>query len=125
VPADKANLEDVRVLIVEDHLDSMEVLVQALEFCRATVRGVRSAEEAVTHLAEVDVVVTDLTMPRHDGIWLLEHIRRLPGRIRVLALTGVSAQHDPRLAIASFDRVLLKPLDPFHLCDEIEAVLRE
>jgi hypothetical protein len=37
--------------------------------------------------------------------------------------SGVAAAHDKRLADAGFDRVLLKPIDPFRLCEEIEAAL--
>jgi CheY-like chemotaxis protein len=110
---------------VDDHGDSLDMFVEAVEFCGASALGSRSAQEAAAHLAEVDVVVTDLAMPDRDGIWLLDQVRRLPRRVRVLAVTGVAAQHNARLAAAPFDRILLKPLDPFRLCDEIAAVLRE
>jgi len=40
-------------------------------------------------------------------------------------VTGVAAQFDERLARAGFDRVLLKPIDLFDLCDIIEAALRD
>ena len=125
VPAEPTSLRGARVLIVDDHGDSLDMFVQAVEFCGASALGARSAQEAAAHLAEVDVVVTDLAMPDRDGIWLLDQVRRLPRRVRVLAVTGVAAQHNARLAAAPFDRILLKPLDPFRLCDEIEAVLRE
>ena len=75
-------------------------------------------------LTEVDVVVTSLIMPDKDGIWLLEQVRRLAGRVRVLAVSGNTPLENDRLARATFDRILLKPVDPFRLCDEVEAVLR-
>jgi len=103
----------------------LEMFVEAIEFYGAAVVGARSAQEAASQLAEIDVVVTDLAMPDRDGIWLLEQVRRLPRRVRVLAVTGVAAEHNARLAAAPFDRILLKPIDPLRLCEEIEAVLRE
>lgn len=120
-----ANLKGVRVLIVDDHGDSLEMFMEALDFCGASVLGASSAREAATRLGGVDVVVTDLVMPDRDGIWLLEQVRGLPRRIPVLAISGIAVAHDTRVAAAGFDRVLLKPVDPFRLCDEIEAVLRE
>ena len=123
--AERTNLRGARVLVVDDHGDSLDMFVEAVEFCGASARRARSAQEAATQLAEVDVVVTDLAMPDRDGIWLLEQARRLPHRVRVLAVTGVSVQHNARLAAAPFDRILLKPVDPFRLCEEIESTLRE
>ena len=123
--AQPTNLSGIRVLIVDDHGDSVEMFIDAMVFCGASAIGAHSAQEAAAHLGEVDVVVTDLAMPDRDGIWLLEQARQLPHRVRVFAVTGIAAQHDARLAAAPFDRILLKPLDPFRLCDEIEAALRE
>ena len=98
--------------------------MQVLPYCGASVANARSAREAVPLLADADVVVTDLNMPKHDGIWLLEQVRLIPRRVPVLALTGVSTMHSARLAEAGFDRVLLKPVGPLDLCDEIEMMLR-
>ena len=111
--------------MVDDHSDTREMLTQALTFCGAVVRDASSAHDAVALLVDVDVVITDLAMPEEDGVWLLGEVRRLPRRILVVALTGIAAQHDKRLASAGFDRVILKPVDPFYLCELVEAALRE
>ena len=120
-----AKLKGVRVLVVDDHGDSRDMFMEALEYCGASVLGASSAQEAATKLGDVDVVVTDLYLPDRDGIWLLEQARGLPRRVQVLAVSGIAVAHNARLASAGFDLVLLKPVDPFSLCDEVEAALHE
>ena len=44
------------------------MFVEAIEFCGAAAVGARSAQEAASQLAEIDVVVTDLAMPDRDGL---------------------------------------------------------
>jgi len=36
----------------------------------------------------LDVVVTDISMPGHSGVWLLKHLRERGARIPVIAVTG-------------------------------------
>ena len=119
----RPNLRGARVLIVDDHADTLAILREVLPFCGASPLVAQSAREAVPLLDSADVVVTDLAMPEHDGVWLLGHVRRLPRRVPVVAVTGYTATQQPVLADAGFDRVLLKPVDPLALCEVIESVL--
>ena len=84
----RANLKGIRILIVDDHTDTRDKLMQALTFCGASVRDARSAHDAVPLLPQADVVVTDLLLAEDDGIWLLAEARRLPPRLLAIALTG-------------------------------------
>ena len=55
-----------RILLVEDHAPSREIMKKALEKVGHTVLDVGSGREAVEQLSgglEADVVVTDLMMP--------------------------------------------------------------
>jgi PleD family two-component response regulator len=54
VPAEPANLKGVRVLIVDEHEDSLHMFMEALDFCGASVLGVSSAQQAATHLDEIE-----------------------------------------------------------------------
>ena len=117
------SLSGVRVLVVEDHDDSRDVLEQALCFAGATVIAVPTAMAALPSVDGVDIVVTDIAMPGQDGLWLLDEIRRRPRRIPVIALSGYSEAIVERLEQATFDRVLRKPIDPWHLADAITTLL--
>ena len=83
-----------------------------------------SAKEALA-LVETerpDALITDIGLRGEDGVWLLAEVRRVQPGLPVIALTGRS----PEDALAAgFDAVLLKPTDPWELCDELRRVLRE
>jgi CheY-like chemotaxis protein len=66
-----ADLTGIRVLVVEDHSDSLDLLLQSLPFMGATVAVAGTAREALSMIVNSDVVVTDFQMPGDDGVWLL------------------------------------------------------
>jgi len=117
-------LKGRRILIVDDHADTLDMLSQACESQLAEAVSASSAREALTLAASVrpDALITDIGLRGEDGVWLLQEVRRLHPTLPVIALTGRS----PEDALAAgFDAVLLKPTDPWQLCDELRRVLRE
>ncbi len=62
------------------------------------------------------IVITDIAMPQHDGLWLLRELRlheqAKRGRVPVIALTATV--HRP--LSADFDAVLVKPCSLDTLC---------
>jgi two-component system, chemotaxis family, CheB/CheR fusion protein len=117
-------LAGTHVLVVEDHDDSRDVLEQVLQHMGALVVASRSADEAVAHLGKVDVVVTDIAMPGHDGFWLLHEVLRRARHVPVIAVSGYSDLQERALREAAFARVLRKPIDPWVLCREVAAAVR-
>jgi CheY-like chemotaxis protein len=64
----------------------------ALMLAGAHVRSASNAEEALELLrASVPaVIITDIRMPGHNGLWLLDQVRALPlsSAVPVIAYTG-------------------------------------
>ena len=113
-----------RILIVDDHSDTLDMLSQACEANGAQVQTALSARAALELVTAQppDVVITDIGLRGEDGVWLLGEVRRGHPTLPVIALTGRS----PEDALAAgFDAVLLKPTDPWQLCDEVRRVLGE
>jgi ActR/RegA family two-component response regulator len=80
----------VRLLVVDDDPVFREELAELLEADGHTVRSAASVAAATTALEaeEVDLVFTDLKMPRHGGLELLAEVRRRwPATITVM-VTG-------------------------------------
>ena len=73
-------LDGVRVLIVDDDEGIRYTVRVLLEQSGAIVTDAPSAEAALALLRREppDVLLSDLTMPRHDGYWLINQVRRLP-----------------------------------------------
>jgi len=90
-----------------------------------------SATEALEVLQRVtpDVLLSDVSMPDHDGYWLIDAVRALPaelgGEIPAVALTAHGDVHGPERTLAAGFRVhLRKPLDPWELCRAVASLSR-
>jgi CheY-like chemotaxis protein len=109
-------LVGVRVLVVDDDDSVREAVRDYLVDCGADVVSVRSAQAAMLMLAESrpNVLISDVSMPEHDGFWLIHAIRELPaeagGDVPAVAITGRPGLTETLLA-AGFTEVRGKPPD--------------
>jgi NO-binding membrane sensor protein with MHYT domain/CheY-like chemotaxis protein len=125
-PRDLADLSGVRVLVVDDAPDTLDVLEQILTYSGAATMTAPGAGAALALLErEVpDVIVSDVGMPEVDGFELM---RRIRGRaatadIPAIALTAFTRQDDRDKALqAGFTDYLAKPVEPAALA---AAILR-
>ena len=115
-------LHGLRILVVEDDRDSLEVLQQALEFFGARVTAVGSAAEArrwLENAAPPDVLVADIELGRERGTELLTWLRARPNtRIsRTPAVAITAHRHYAETESArGFAEWLLKPVRADDLC---------
>jgi CheY-like chemotaxis protein len=115
-------LRGVRVLVVDDDEDTVELFATALAACGADVVTATSAPDALRVVTDRSphVVVTDIAMPGADGYWLVREIRRLADdRVNtpVVAVTAFGREHFRARALAAgFADHLEKPVDPKMLC---------
>jgi CheY-like chemotaxis protein len=91
-------LSGLHLLIVDDNRDARVIYKTILSHCGAFVTAVSSASAAVRALKQIqpDVVLTDLSMPGHDGLWLARWLRRREMK------TGI---HIPTVAITARDDI--------------------
>jgi PAS domain S-box-containing protein len=114
-----------RLLVVDDNIDSGEVLSDLL---RLLGYEVRLAHDATTAMAsarafEPHAMILDIGMPHVDGYALARMLRAdsALSRIRLIAHTGFgSAQDREKTAAAGFDFHLVKPA----ALDELQRTLR-
>jgi CheY-like chemotaxis protein len=118
-----ATLTGIRIVLVEDHDDTRDMLEQVLRQLGATVSSATLAREALAMLAEADIVLTDFALRGEDGVWLLNQVHKGARSIPVIALSGFAESEEPRLSEAPFTRKLLKPVDPWALADMIREVV--
>jgi signal transduction histidine kinase/CheY-like chemotaxis protein len=122
VPEDATlpRLDDVRVLVVDDHPDGREAVEAILSQSGARVETAESAAAAWPRLlAEPpDVLVCDIAMPEEDGLSFIRRVRASPGgtRIPAIALTAYArVEEHARSLEAGFDRHLAKPVEAAEL----------
>jgi CheY-like chemotaxis protein len=113
------SLDGLRLLVVDDEPDHLEMTSQMLRLEGASVITATGATDALGALRaqRPDVMVLDIAMPGTDGYDLLNLLRReagaAPEALPAIALTGFASVNDAaRAHAAGFQRHLSKPFEP-------------
>ncbi|MDT5269306.1 MAG: hypothetical protein QOH49_1492 [Acidobacteriota bacterium] len=116
------SLPGLRVLVVDDEADTLDMLRAVLEHCQIEVITAGSAAEALEALVQSrpDVLISDLGMPGEDGFALIAKVRKLPaesgGQIPAAALTAyVRSEDRVKVLRAGFQLHVPKPIEPAEL----------
>ncbi len=124
-------LSGKHILLVEDDVDSRELIAMFLSGCGANVSAVGSAAEAIASFGarRPDLVVSDIAMPGRSGYDLIRELRARPaeagGTVPAVALTAYAAQEDVAKArLAGFDAHLAKPVEMQDLVRSLADLLQ-
>lgn len=115
------SLDQIQVLVVEDHTDTRDFIAMVLQEAGAAVTAVPSVSEAIRHLEQSHphVLVSDIGMPTEDGYKLIRKVRDQEsnlGHIPAIALTAyVRAEDQSKVLAAGFEMHVPKPVAPQEL----------
>ncbi len=125
-------LAGIRILIVDDEVDTREFMSFLLQEQGAEVTVASSVSEAIKEFAQSppDILLSDLGMPVVDGYSLISQIRTMPpeqgGQIPAIALTAYAGESDrDRAFAAGFQKHLAKPVEPTVLLALIADLLKK
>ena len=114
-----AKLKDLRILVVEDDVDTRDLLAALLLQHGAEVIAVNSSAAALPEVERVkpDLIISDIGMTGENGYEFISKVRSLDpaagGRIPAIALTAYAGKRDRRRALlAGFQMHLPKPVEP-------------
>lgn len=121
-------LEGLRLLVVDAHADSCQLITLLFELCGMQVTAAASVSEALKVFvkSQPDVVISGLMMPQEDGYSLIRKIRAFGvsqgGQVPALALTAVAGEENRQRVLASgFHAYLAKPVE----LDKLVAVVTD
>jgi len=109
-------LKDLKVLVVDDHVETLNLVQVILEMQGANVATASSAAQALSLLSSTqpNILISDIGMPGDDGYTLIRRVRELQaplGQIPALALTAYAREEDRSRALwAGYDAHLAKPI---------------
>ncbi|MEO7970161.1 MAG: ATP-binding protein, partial [bacterium] len=109
-------LAGIQVLVVDDDLDTLELLTAALRQRSASVTAVSSASAALAAIvaAQPHVLISDIAMPGEDGYDLIRKViaLELAPKISAIAITAYAKEEDrERALLAGFQRYFSKPVE--------------
>lgn len=121
-------LDGLRLLIVDDNIDTLKLVAFIFEDYQVQVRTAVSVDEAIKVIQEwkPDMLISDICIPGKDGYSLIRSIRSLEaeegGFLPAVALTGYLFPDDYIQAFnAGFQMYISKPFDP----DELVAIVAQ
>jgi PAS domain S-box-containing protein len=122
-PEPEPQTHRLRVLLVDDDLDSLELVARLLEHRGLQVMVADSVASALARAEQgFDVLVSDLALPDGTGHDLARQLAS-KGPLRAIALSGYSGDEDLRAGRdAGFRAHLVKPVDPSNLVRTIARV---
>jgi two-component system CheB/CheR fusion protein len=115
--------KSLRILLTEDHADTLDAMARLLRRSGHTVYTARTAEQAKDLAAAnaCDLLVGDIGLPGRSGIELMRELRELHG-LKGIAVSGYAARDDVSAALAAgFDKHVAKPV----VFDELLAAIQE
>ena len=130
-PQAHVSLTGLRILLVEDHDDTRDLVSAVLRQAGAAVTAVAEALQALAALdaQPFDLLISDIGLGDMNGYELMRTVRERPpsrgGDVRAIALTAYARGDDEHAALsAGFDRHVPKPVDPALLARVVATVSR-
>ena len=128
-PGPATSLDGRSIMVLEDHADSRDLLVQALRNAGADVTafGAPSDAFAALDLVRPSVIVADIALPDEDGYSFIRRVRAhsIPAiqAIPAIAVTAYATIPDRAEALAvGFQQHIAKPVDPERLIQVIHEL---
>jgi PAS domain S-box-containing protein len=130
-------LDGLRVLVVDDAADTLELIKFILEQCKAQVTTTTSAGEALEAITQSgryaiakskpDILISDIGMPEEDGYCLIARVRSLEAEqgtpLPAIALTAFATEEERTRALnAGFQMHVAKPVEPEELVAAVASL---
>ena len=110
-----------RILIVDDDDADRIVLGTILERADHEIFFAEDGEEALSEYGghPIDVVITDLQMPKVHGLELITVLKRLSPRPAIIAISGTGLDQLDMAKAVGADATLTKPIDRIELLSAV------
>jgi CheY-like chemotaxis protein len=114
----------LRVLLVEDDCDTLDVTSMLLRDWKYDVVTAENVAQALSYVSEheVDLLISDIALPDGSGLDIMRAVHERHASVKGIALSGFGTQEDVRRAkLAGFTVHLTKPVS----FPRLETIIRE
>jgi two-component system chemotaxis response regulator CheY len=119
-----------KILIIEDDPDIRDILKHQLEQGGHQVIEARDGQEGIdlmkkgSNLLQVGLIITDIRMPKVNGVEAIDYIKASAPSIPIMVITGYP---DTELAVNLLQKgakeFLVKPVEKYTLLSKVSAIL--
>ena len=127
---DKCSSTHGKILIIEDDLDIRDILKLQLEQAGYQVIEAKDGEEGIdlmkkgSNLLQVGLILTDIRMPKVNGVEAIDYIKANAPSIPIMVITGYP---NAELAVSLLKKgvadYLVKPVEKETLLNKVSAIL--
>lgn len=118
----------VKVIVVDDDVDTVEVFSEYLEIKDITVLGRGYNGKTAVELYEQlrpDIVLLDVMMPEYDGFFGLENIKKINPSAKVIMVTAdLTYDTEKRLKELNASAIIYKPYEIDSVINVIQRVYK-
>jgi DNA-binding NtrC family response regulator len=128
-PSGDEQMASERILVVDDEPGIRQIIARILVdegyFVHQAGDGLEALELINGGDLVMDVVVSDIVMPRVNGVELLEELSRSRPGLPIILISGFGTEELTRRGIAAPCAVLPKPFPPERLIAEVRRCIAE
>ena len=121
-----AKLKELKMLFVEDEPDLINIISTTLTKLNLNFLTATNGEEALElykNNLDVDLIITDINMPKMNGLALIENVRDIDASLPVIIMSAHTEQEyikkAAQLGVTSY---LLKPFDFIKFIDLVSKL---
>lgn len=117
---DELILKKLKILFVEDEVNISKLLKDALSEYFFSFTVASNGEEGVEKFKKIkpDIVITDIMMPKLDGLEMTKQIKKIEEEIPIIVLSAFSEKEKLLKAIdIGITKYFIKPFDPEEVLD--------
>lgn len=109
-------LKKLKFLFVEDEKDLLDIISETLEKLGVSFFTAKNGEEGIAvlkeHASEIDIVVTDISMPIMNGLEMIKEIKSLYPNLEIIIMTAhTESKYMTEAKEYGVNEYLLKPFD--------------
>ena len=101
------------ILVVDDEIEIREIICSLLESAGHNVITAKDGADAleVVKMGGINCIVSDIRMPRMDGIEFVTKLRMVNARVPVIFCTALCPNLVEEAILDGISNILLKPID--------------